>query len=125
MNKLGKIMKLHINEIEQLKNGLKAHIENELIVNGFAEYYAPLTEKITDAIINALLEEKGNKKTVEINDEEYVLSVFEQNMEEHIDVALNRKIHTTTLERIRDYAMDYFKSIATEQSSIKKVNKKF
>ena len=66
-----------------------------------------------------------NSKITKYNfeSEESVYPHFHHALEEHIDIALNRRVHTTTLERLAEIVENFMVSYADKQEEEKKIKK--
>ena len=98
----------------------------ELGLGGFET--SKVASKVANATIITLMSElyaqgvdtsKITKYSFE--DKENIYPHFHHALEEHIDVALNRRVHTTTLERLAEIVENFMVSFADQQEEEKKI----
>lgn len=98
----------------------------ELGIGGFET--SKVASKVANATIITLMSELSvegvdtSKITkYKFESEESVYPHFHHALEEHIDIALNRRVHTTTLERLAEIVENFMVSYADKQEEEKKI----
>lgn len=101
--------------------GLKEHLQSLGDLN-VSHPTTPVVDVIVEATLNMFKQEMMNIDGDFIYEKkEYIYPDFHETLEELIDVALNRRIHSTTLERICNHVEKYMDKVS--QNKIKVMNK--
>lgn len=119
------ILRLHpqSNFFSDLK---KKFTEKEVFGMGHA--ISPTVDNIISGIIKTLKNEANRQGQttsenikLKFKSEEYIAPNFYEEMQENIDIALNRRVHSTTLERFADFAIEFMNEVADRQAEDEKI----
>lgn len=119
-----KIIELNFNLSDSFFVELKENILYMNGVNDFNEYINSIISPVMNAILKTLKDSSSHSTANKLSKFSYEYNEnthpdFHYILENNIDIALNRRIHRTTLERITDIVEDFMHQYADKQKKLK------